>query len=159
MPEIGEKAKARDVGYKSRCIMIWSACSDCGKQRWVRSNAKKSWCISCGMKKGKVVRRKGPASPLWKGGSHQKVDGYIWVHARSDDPCEGMELHNGYISEHRLVMARKLGRPLQRNELVHHKNHRKDDNRIENLVLVNRSEHQRVSLREFTNLLERVTGR
>jgi len=62
-------------------------------------------------------------------------DGYIYVKVYSDHPYFEMADKEGYITEHRLVVAQHLGRLLERSEPVHHKNSNKQDNRIENLEL------------------------
>ena len=48
------------------------------------------------------------------------------------------------IDEHRKIMSDFLGRKLKRNEVVHHINGDKKDNRIENLVVLSISEHSRL---------------
>jgi predicted nucleic acid-binding Zn ribbon protein len=72
------------------------------------------------------------------GGGRWKLAGYIAV-AKSTLSTEEQKMFNAddlhYILEHRLVMARHLGRPLETNELVRHLNGNKTDNRIENLAL------------------------
>ena len=67
-------------------------------------------------------------------------DGYVSLYVGRGHP---MAQHNGRCREHRLVMANHLGRMLRPDEDVHHINGVKDDNRIENLTLMDHSGHGR----------------
>jgi len=78
------------------------------------------------------------------GHKKKKTDGYIMVYF-PDHPCSNKD---GYIMEHILVMECILGRHLNENEVVHHINHKRDDNRKENLMLMTASEHMSLHMKE-----------
>lgn len=80
----------------------------------------------------------GKKHPRWKGGKYKHSFGYIFVYK----PKHKYANKQGYILEHRLIMEKHIGRPVERKERVHHINGIPDDNRIENLKLFcNQSGH------------------
>ena len=81
----------------------------------------------------------------YKGGKSTQL-GYILILNKEHPHVVGK-----YVREHRLVMELHLGRYLRPNELVHHINGNKKDNRIENLLLLSRAQH--VSLHNYQDKL------
>lgn len=83
-----------------------------------------------------VVNQYGERNSAWKGGKPRRnTQGYIEVYVPVDSEFAVMRTSNGRVLEHRLVVAKELGRPLRSDEYVHHKNGVRDDNRPENLQL------------------------
>jgi endogenous inhibitor of DNA gyrase (YacG/DUF329 family) len=94
-------------------------------------NKGKPWSEEVKVKfQGKRECISGANHPFWKGGRRIEPDGYITIWTPEGDKAE-----------HRLVMEQKLGRPLTSDEIVHHINGIRDDNRPENLQLTNISNH------------------
>ena len=92
-----------------------------------RNTGKEGW--SRGKKRPEITAEN---SRLWKGGRYI-VNGYVYL------SNSGRE-----VREHRHIMEIELGRKLKSSEIVHHINHNKLDNRLENLMVVTRAEHVRL---------------
>ena len=150
--KLGTVKRGQDVGYKGivSTKVIWHACEGCGKERWVTLRAGIPMYTTCRKCAPKLKRglHYGQNNPAWKGGRHIDGGGYVQIKILPNDFFYSMVSIRGYIPEHRLVMAKHLGRCLHGWEIVHHKNHIKDDNRTENLQLVTDDRHKQITILE-----------
>jgi hypothetical protein len=145
MPKIGEIGDPKLLGYKGWAKQIWCACPECGRQRWVQLTKLRQrgpkLCKKCS-NRAKADALRGSQALNWKGGRYScPRTGYVFIWLAPEDPLYCMATTNSYAREHRVVMARHLGRPLEATEHVHHKNGKKDDNRLDNLDLLSPSQH------------------
>jgi hypothetical protein len=93
-------------------------------------NAKR--CFKCcGVKKDGTFKKK----PAYKKGA--KSNGYILIFKSRHPRANSF----GYIAEHVYIMEKKIGRFLKPNEVVHHKDGKRDNNKLSNLVLMDKNEH------------------
>lgn len=100
-----------------------------GMQTWNKGK-KASDLIRKKLSLAHMGKMRGAENPNWKGGRFIDKRGYVQL-----------SINGRKFYEHRIVMERIIERPLKRSETVHHKNHNKSDNRIENLELLSASSH------------------
>lgn len=132
-------------------------CLDCDKER-ERHGRSVKYCNWCALKRsyqknpGSLEKRnlqnrnynrikKGidinlPLLTAERGKGHLNKHGYRILNKQGHP---NSSTKKGSIAEHTFVMSEYIGRPLKKNELVHHKNGIRDDNRIENLELWQKS--------------------
>lgn len=159
--ELGQIKRRDQVGLAGKSLVIWNACPGCGCERWsllalynkhegrvlcsrcvgrstINRNNLQWWnesehrpYCSC----ARCADQRGVNNKMWNGGVTRTRDGYKLVKVYPGDEMHVMADAKWYVLEHRLVMARAIGRPLMKGETVHHINGVRDDNRVENLEL------------------------
>jgi hypothetical protein len=102
-------------------------------------NCRKQGLKTKGRKRTKETREK-LSKAKFKGGigfKKKRTDGYVAIYF----PEHPRANKDGMIMEHVLVMECFLGRALKEYEVVHHKNQKRDDNRLCNLQVMTKHEH------------------
>ena len=109
-----------------------STCQRCGDEflRLITQQKNKGKGKNCSGSCAKA----GSGNTNFKRGFYIDADGYVKV----------LKEDGGYIQEHRVVMERHLGHPIGEDKVVHHKNHCKTDNRLENLEVMTKSNHMKL---------------
>ena len=77
-------------------------------------------------------------NPKWKG--YCNNNGYIYIYKAKHPNAN----KNGQISEHRYIAEKKIGRLLTDDDVVHHINGKRSDNRPKNLFVCSKEEHKEV---------------
>jgi hypothetical protein len=81
--------------------------------------------------KGKIGYNSGEKHYHWQGGKRTTNQGYIEIKS----PKHPFRNKQGYVPKHRVVVEKRLGRFLTKDEIIHHINEVPTDNRIKNLYL------------------------
>jgi len=147
---------------KGKRIIINCRC-ECGNFFQVRKGDLLSGKTgSCGCLRRDVVvsrniERRGIMADNWRGGKF-KSNGY-WIVYSPGHPNANIQ-GSGYVKQSRLVVEKHIGRILSRNEDVHHINKNRDDDRIENLTVLSKSEHRSIHSQEAcANIIRDTAGR
>jgi hypothetical protein len=144
--EVKEKAIALYVqGLSLAQINDRLGVSGASVTSWVRSAGfavrTKSESTKMAFREGRMKRggQSGPLSHSWRGGRIVSPStGYVLLKMPEHHRANKI----GYVPEHVVVAEKTIGRPLARDEVVHHINHIRDDNRPENLQVMTDREHR-----------------
>lgn len=116
------------------------------KARWLRGESQVSLAkhfATCQSVVSRVLRQSGvKPDPRVSGQAHGRwkrgrisAGGYWRIHVGHDHAFKSMVGRDGYVLEHRWVLAKKLGRPIREDETVHHIDGDRANNEPDNLQL------------------------
>lgn len=74
----------------------------------------------------------------------RRLNGYIVLYRPEHFHIMKSENWNGYVYEHRYIIEQELGRSLKDDEIVHHIDEDRSNNKRSNLQLTTKSEHQTI---------------
>lgn len=128
-------------GRRKYCSRRCHGLASVAGRRKGRRHSEKSRRVMSDKATGRFLREK---SSQWKGGRYKA--GQYWHVMVATLPSDAQTLarqmtSRTYILEHRIVAAQAIERAIRANEVVHHINGDKEDNRPENLEVVPRAAH------------------
>ena len=133
--QIGDK-----YGFNHRRLSIWF--KETGRidefTRIVKLNQHRAWSVPTTLDVKLAIS--GQNSVNWAG--HKLEAGLLGYYVLIPSPEHPHKNAQGYVYEHRLIMESHLGRYLTPDEHIHHINLNPSDNRIENLMVVTKRQHQ-----------------
>lgn len=129
----GEWKQVNSTWFQKEIIQRWVRyaeieCAECKKKFKTRHESE-----TCSKKCMAIYRWKNtPPDKRWRATGEKLHNGYKMIHVKGTSRL---------VPEHRHIMEQKIDRPLTKQDQIHHRNGIRTDNRIENLVLLTRADH------------------
>lgn len=130
-------AKRKTLGLKRNLTIVNKNCEQCGTHfKYGRTKSKRFCSVKCvGESKRKYLN-----IPKCLAEADRKLDknlGYVRIYV----PMHPRANTRGYVYEHIVIAEQSIDRSLLKNEIVHHKNGVRWDNRPQNLEVMDKMEH------------------
>ena len=154
-----QKAILASAKKRTKNGVVMMKCATCGKEMrvWKSKIKLAKLPINCG-KECRRVSMLGNRNARYKGGRWTEArTGYVFLKVEelsAEDKALLPPTNPRDVPEHRMVMARALGRWPKTSESIHHINGIPDDNRLENLSVMDWAEHSR----EHRQVLRRMAA-
>lgn len=114
----------------------------------------------------KILEKNGASTRFKQGDMPHNFKGYRYTQSREVSgkykmlymPDHPNATKSGHVREHRYVMEQELGRLLNKNEIVHHKDGNTLNNQVGNLEVMNKIDHDRMNTNLNVHKRWQVTG-